>query len=164
MSRPAIADAPANQRIAIVDTSYVVPNALPRYSWARNASARPFASPPVSNADAGISNVVTNALVIRNTLMITAATVSSRLVPRIRPRGRSSVSVAPPRTWGITATPVSNPERPSASWGNTISATATIMIGSPCCSVSAAPQSGTTDGCVATCHRDTPMTTTLRSR
>ena len=97
--------------------------------------------------------------------MITAATVSSRLVPRIRPR-RSflRVGVRHRCTWGITATPVSNPDRPSASWGNTISATATIMTGSPCCSVSAAPQSGTSDGCVATCHRDTPMTTTLRSR
>ena len=38
-------------------------------------------------APAGISSVVTNELVTRKTLIITAAVVSSRLVPRIRPAG-----------------------------------------------------------------------------
>ena len=36
---------------------------------------------------------------------------------------------ASPSTSGITATPVSNPDRPSASFGNTSSATSSIVIG-----------------------------------
>ena len=81
-------------------------------------------SPPGWNSAAGISSVVTKELVIRKTLMITAAVVSSRLVPRIRPRGAASVSLASPWTCGITATPVSKPDMPSASFGKTSSATA----------------------------------------
>ena len=75
--------------------------------------------------------MVTRLLVIRNALIVTAAVVSSRLVPRIRPAGRLSVSEASPCTWGITATPVSKPDRPSASFGNTSAAAATIMTGLP---------------------------------
>ena len=73
--------------------------------------------------------------------MITAAVVSSRWVPRIRPSGEASVSPASPRTCGITATPVSKPDMPSASLGKTSSATATIISGLPCCVVSAVVQS-----------------------
>ena len=65
--------------------------------------------------------------VIRKTLMMTAAVVSSRLVPRIRPAGLSSVSVAVAR--GPAASPrrpVSNPDRPSASFGKTSSEMPTI--------------------------------------
>ena len=40
--------------------------------------------------------------------------------------------VGSPLTSGITATPVSNPERPSASFGNTIIAAASIISGLPC--------------------------------
>ena len=40
--------------------------------------------------------MVTKELVTRKTLIITAAVVSSRLVPRIRPVGRASVSVGSP--------------------------------------------------------------------
>ena len=76
--------------------------------------------------------MVTKLLVIRKTLMITAALVSSRRVPRIRPAGRCSVSSASPSMCGMTATPVSKPDRPSASLGKTSSATATIMNGLPC--------------------------------
>ncbi len=49
--------------------------------------------------------------------MITAAVVSSRLAPRMRPVGRSAVSPASPLICGMTATPVSKPESPSASRG-----------------------------------------------
>ena len=63
--------------------------------------------------------------------MVTAAVVSSRRVPRIRPAGLASVSAASPWTCGITATPVSKPDRPSASFGNTSAAAATIMTGLP---------------------------------
>ncbi len=70
-----------------MEASYVVPKALPRYSCARKASARPLARPPGSNCAGAISSVVTNELVTRKMLIITAAVVSSRLVPRIRPVG-----------------------------------------------------------------------------
>ena len=128
----------------MVETSYAVPNALPRYSWARYASARPLADPPVLNSSAGISSVVTKLVVTRKTLMITAAVVSSRRVPAIRPAGACSVSVSWPRTSGMTATPVSKPDRPSASFGNTTRATPIITSGSLYLPVSAADQSPTT--------------------
>ena len=79
----------------------------------------------------GISNVVTKLVVIRKTLMITAAVVSSRRVPLIRPAGFCSVSVSAPVTSGMTATPVSNPDRPSASLGNTSRATPIMTSGLP---------------------------------
>ena len=53
---------------------------------------RPAGTPP-----AGSAAVVMMLEVIRKTLMITAAVVSSRRVPRIRPAGLSSVSPASPR-------------------------------------------------------------------
>ncbi|HET6530425.1 MAG TPA: hypothetical protein VFH03_07395 [Actinoplanes sp.] len=59
---PAIADAPANHRIRTVLTSYAVPNASPRYSWASQASARPFASPPSASSPAGMRTVLTTLL------------------------------------------------------------------------------------------------------
>ena len=56
--------------------------------------------------------MVTKLLVIRKTLMISAAVVSRCRVLRMRPAGRSSVLAGSPSTSGITATPVSNPDRP----------------------------------------------------
>jgi hypothetical protein len=76
-----------------------------------------------------MSTVVAKLLVIRKPLMIRAAVVSSLRVLRIRPRGRSWVSWGSPRTRGITATPVSNPDRPRASFGKTIRAIATMASG-----------------------------------
>ena len=70
--------------------------------------------------------------------MITAAVVSSRLVPRIRPVGRSSVSPVAPRTCGIT--------------------------GSPCDSTRAELQPGTSDGWLATSQSNTTMAAALRAR
>ena len=49
--------------------------------------------------------------------MMSAAVRSSFFALRIRPSGASSVSVASPRTSGITATPVSNPTGPARAWG-----------------------------------------------
>ncbi len=80
--------------------------------------------------------------------------VSSRFAPRILPVGSTSVSVGSPSTCGITATPVSKPERPRASFGNTSSAIPTIASGLPCSLVSALVQSVTSVGDVATSHSE----------
>ncbi len=64
----------------------------------------------------------TTLLASRNTLMMRAAADRSFLVLRILPAGFSSVSDASPRTSGMTATPVSKPDSPSASFGNRMSA------------------------------------------
>ena len=53
------------------------------------------------------------------TLMMSAAVVSSLRALRIRPVGASWVSVGSPATSGMTTTPVSNPDRPSARAGKT---------------------------------------------
>ena len=76
-----------------------------------------------------MSAVVAKLLVMRKPLMINAAVVSSLRVLRVRPRGRSGVSWGSPWTRGMTATPVSNPDRPRASLGKTIRATATMASG-----------------------------------
>ena len=64
-------------------------------------------------------------------LIMSAATMSSFFVLRMRPRGFSSVSFASPLTSGITATPVSNPESPNASFGKTKSPTNMIIVQLP---------------------------------
>jgi hypothetical protein len=159
-----MADAPANHRMPIVLRSYTVPKMLPRYSWARKARARPLALPPGSNSSCGISRVVARLEVIRKPLMIRAAVVSSLRVLRMRPTGRSGVSPGPPLTSGITATPVSNPDRPRASFGNTSSATPTISRGLSYWPTSSRSHSTTTWGLVSTCSRATRTTTRLRLR
>ena len=63
--------------------------------------------------------------------MIRAATVSILRVLRMRPLGRSGSSPSSPRTSGIMPTPVSKPDSPSASRGNTNSETPTISRGLP---------------------------------
>ena len=75
-------------------------------------------------------------LPIRSTLMMMAAVLSSLRVLSMRARSSIAGSTglpSTPRTSGITATPVSKPDRPSASFGNTMNAKATIMIGLPRC-------------------------------
>lgn len=96
--------------------------------------------------------------------MVTAAVVSSRWVPRIRPAGRSRVSCTPPLICGITATPVSNPDSPSASLGNTISASATAITGSPWAAERLSHQFPTTAGWVAMRHRPVRMTAAFTVR
>ena len=75
--------------------------------------------------------------------MMQAAAVSSFLVLRIRPAGRSGSSLGSPSTWLITATPVSKPDMPSASLGKRVRATAIISATLPCSAVSAVVQSVT---------------------
>ncbi len=96
--------------------------------------------------------------------MTRAAVVSSRRVPRIRPAGRASVSVAAPRTCGMTATPVSKPDMPSASLGKTSSATPTIATGEECSAVIALHQLPTTTGCASTFQAAVARTTTFSAR
>ena len=96
--------------------------------------------------------------------MVSAAVVSSRRAPAMRPAGSCSVSVGAPRTSGITATPVSNPDSPSASLGNTSSATPTITSGSEYFPVSAVVQSPTTTGWPITWASATTTTTRLSAR
>ena len=63
--------------------------------------------------------------------MISAADVKSFLVLRMRPAGCCGSSSASPRTSGMTLTPVSKPETPSAKRGNTRSATPIMSKGFP---------------------------------
>ena len=78
--------------------------------------------------------------------MMPAAVCSSHIVCLMRPFGLDGVSPGSPRTSGITATPVSNPDRPSASFGNSSSAMAAIIIGLPCCVSSASCHRPITSG------------------
>lgn len=78
--------------------------------------------------------------------MIAAAVVNRCLAPRMRPIGCSGVSPGPLLMSGITATPVSKPERPSANLGKTSNAMATITSGFPCCCVSAVVQFDHSEG------------------
>ncbi len=96
--------------------------------------------------------------------MMSAAVRSSFFVFRIRPVGCSSVSVGSPLTRGITATPVSKPERPSASFGKSRAARAIIITGLPCAANSADRQLARTSGWAATSRRPVMMTTTLSIR
>ena len=71
---------------------------------------------------AGMIVAVTRPLLMSSPLMSRAAMSNSFFVFRIR-ASSTSFSLAPsPFTSGITATPVSKPERPSASLGNNRSA------------------------------------------
>jgi hypothetical protein len=101
---------------------------------------------------------------MRNPLMISAAVVSSRRVLRIRPAGRSGSSFGPPLTSGITDTPVSNPDRPRASLGNTTSATATANHQLPRSASNALDQSPTRCASVNTCRSATTTTTAFSAR
>ncbi len=107
---------------------------------------------------------MTNELSTSIALMITADVVRSFLAPTIRPTGLASVSPGRPWISGMTATPVSNPDRPSASLGKTTSETSTIATGSGCSRLRRFRHSVTTWGAVATCQSASPTTTTLSSR
>ncbi|MER5426919.1 hypothetical protein [Streptosporangium roseum] len=103
---------------------------------------------------------MTRLLAMRKKLMINAAAVSRRLVPLIRPAGRSGSSSCDPRTRGITATPVSKPDSPSASFGKTSSATPIMTSGLEYCAVSAFSQWTTVSGRARRCRVD--VTTMIR--
>jgi hypothetical protein len=93
-----------------------------------------------------MSSVVQTLLPMSATLMMSAAVRSSFLVLRTRPSGRSGVSFGSPSTSGITATPVSNPDMPSASLGKSNSATPTIAVQLPCSCRRRFRHAGTTSG------------------
>lgn len=84
-----------------------------------------------------MTRVVTALEVTRKTLIVVAAVASILFSPRIRASGRRPGLSPFLSICGITVTPVSQPERPSASRGNTSSATAMIPNGlpPPCCSI-----------------------------
>ena len=71
----------------------------------------------------GIIVAVTSALPMSSTLMMSAAVRSSLRVLAMRDRSSVASSSPSPATSGMTATPVSNPDRPSASLGNSSDAT-----------------------------------------
>ncbi len=96
--------------------------------------------------------------------MITAAAVSNLPVLRMRPFGRFGLSPSLPRTSGITATPVSKPESPSASRGNRISDTAIIWNTFPCSCVRASCQSEMSEGWLTILPMPTAITMALRTR
>ena len=102
---------------------------------------------PRANASGGISSVVDDAAADqqhahderrRAQQLLGVADAARPDAPRCRP--------ASPLTSGITATPVSKPERPSASFGKSSSANASIISGLPCCATSAACQRGKHSG------------------
>ncbi len=72
--------------------------------------------------------------------MMSAATVSSLRVLRIRSRSRASASAPSAATSGIMLTPVSNPDRPSTSSGNARMAGPTTPPNPPPSAVSASVQ------------------------
>ena len=74
------------------------------------------------------------------------------------------MSPASPLTCGITATPVSNPDRPSASFGNTSSAMPIIASGLLCSTDNALDQSTTRPGCSNKWIRPVTTTTKFRTR
>lgn len=114
---------------------------------------------PGWNASAGMSRVVTSEEPMSITLMMSAAVVRSLRALRIRPVGASWVSVGSPATSGMTTTPVSNPDRPSARAGKTSSAAPMIPKGAECALVIASTQSGTSEACAATWSSPSTMTT-----
>src|SRR5215203_6500558 len=111
-----------------------------------------------------MSTAVTKLLVIRKKLMIRAAVVSSLPVLRIRPVGCSESAPSSPRTSGIKLTPVSKPESPKASCGNTKSATPSIASGLPWLENSALCQLVRLCGCVVISYRPTATTTRFKRR
>ena len=78
--------------------------------------------------------------------MMSAAVRSSFRVFAIRDRRMPSSSLPSPLMSGITATPVSNPDSPSASFGKSTSARTIIMRGWDCCANRCAVQSWTSWG------------------
>ena len=102
--------------------------------------------------------------VMRKTLMMIAAVVSRRWAPRMRPAGYAGSSSGLPLICGMTATPVSKPERPRASFGKTSRATPTIISGLPFCRNSIPHQSEIAVGWWNTSTMEVPTTMTFSAR
>jgi len=120
--------------------------------------ARPFAAPPSAKAFAGMSSVVTKLVAMRKMLMMTAAVARSQRVLRIR----SSRSF--PLMSGITATPVSKPESPRASFGKRMRQTPSIPKTLGCCAKRALFHCEITSGRWMIASIATPVTTAFRTR
>lgn len=103
-----------------------------------------------TKVNSGLSRVVISLLAIRNTLIMSAAHNSSRWVWRMRPAGFCSVSSGLPLTSGISATPVSKPDKPSASFGKSRRDIPTIANGLAWLVKRALSHSTSTCACVAT--------------
>ena len=142
----------------------MLPKPSPNMPWARNDKARPLAAPPGWNSGAGISRVVTIDEQTRKTLMVRAAVSSNFLAPAMRPVGRFSVSPGLDRICGMTATPVSNPERPKANLGKTRSAMAIIIHGLLCSAVRLSHQWSTGAGFWIRETNAVAITTTFSAR
>jgi hypothetical protein len=123
-----------------------------------------LAAPPGWNSWAGISTAVTKLEVSSSTAMIPAAVASSRRVPEIRRASCSSAEPFPAATWGMTSTPVSNPDRPRASLGKATSATPITASALECSVVSADHQSLTLAEPVTRCTSASPTTTAFSAR
>jgi hypothetical protein len=75
----------------------------------------------------GISVLTTIDEASRNADMMTAAVSSSLRVLRMRPAGCAGWSSGSPLISGMTATPVSKPDSPRASFGNSTSTRASMV-------------------------------------
>ena len=112
-----------------------------------------------------MSSVVTTLDVSRKTLIVIAAVVSSFFAPAMRCSGFVPGASPAPRICGMTVTPVSKPDNPSASCGNTTRARARTPIGlPPPCRSMADVQSPSTAGCAATRRKESTMTTAFSVR
>ena len=129
-----MAEAPANHRIAdraeVVERAEHLAEVLVREIGQRAAVGRAARRERLRRNEQRRDEL----LPISMTLMMSAAAAAASCVLRMRacriaPRDRRRS----PSTSGMTATPVSKPERPSASFGNSKSATTTIVSGLPCC-------------------------------
>ncbi len=101
---------------------------------------------------------------IRKALMIKAAVASSLRVLRMRPTGLASGSFGSPLTSGMTATPVSKPESPSASFGKIRMAKPTSSKGLLLRVVSACDQFEKTSGCAMISRMPRTPTITFNPR
>ncbi len=96
--------------------------------------------------------------------MMSAAVRSSVLVCLMRDCSTACGSAPSPATSGITATPVSNPDMPSASFGKYQSEKASTMNGFDCWCTMFRPHSVIATGSVHMATSSYPMTTTFSAR
>ena len=119
---PAIAEAPANHRMEMVLRSYACRRPR-RGTRARDRRARGrWQRLPARSAAGGTSRVVTRLLASSNTLMIRRRWPGAVWCSGYGRPAAQSMSSGSPRTSGMTTTPVSKPDSPRASFGNSSAA------------------------------------------
>jgi hypothetical protein len=96
--------------------------------------------------------------------MMMAAVASNLRVLRMRPAGLASASSSLPRTRGMTATPVSKPERPSAILGKSSRAMPSATQGFPCSVITAPHHEPSRSPRLVTSRRARPITTRFSAR